>query len=758
MDRGTRWRAVVYVGALTATLGAIVGPGLLDGADLGGDLGAWCVLVSLFAITEYVDLSFHYRGARVGITSCEAVLLPLIAGFSFEGIVLGVIVAMGVVRTLRWRGGWLKWAFNVSAYGLAAAGAVKVWDAFEVSTVDIDGTTLVAMVAAGLTFAVTSHFLTAVILAIVEGRSVWLLTRSMAGITLLNVAGNLALGALFVAAYSGAPGAVLFFPIPLAGLQFGLRAIIRQTRERERVQKLYEATRALVAGPDASSALVGFLTAVAHVMSTSDAHLVRRSRGVLVHTFVAEECLTTMSEKVDAESPFTGLVQEVDRSGTVILTEDDHSELVAALGVRNAIAVRVPHGQDTILCATGRVGADEFDRADLRLLEALAQELALALESHRMFSEVEEEKARFQSIFASSKEGIALVDADGTVAAWNPALGQITGIPESAAIGQSWAQLVRFTDEEGRIVGSMRIFDRVGEFEVLMTSRVGIERWVSLLPAGLAGDDPGLVVLVRDVSAQHEAERAKGDFLATISHELRTPLTSIKGSLLVLDRPDEDVPDAVRRQMVEVMRRGSDRLERLLLNLLFVSQVEAQGRVDVLPDRIDLLGLVGELCADGQVAVHMPDERLYVRADRERLTHSLGHILDNAMKYGSGCPIEVRVEEHGAHAHVWVSDEGPGIPVADRERVFDRFVRLGEVMTRDVQGAGVGLYIARESIRAMGGDVWIEDNPSGRGVTFHMRLRLDTLPALGNGSRLARNDRAATAASDRVFLELPAGR
>lgn len=102
--------------------------------------------------------------------------------------------------------------------------------------------------------------------------------------------------------------------------------------------------------------------------------------------------------------------------------------------------------------------------------------------------------------------------------------------------------------------------------------------------------------------------------------------------------------------------------------------------------------------------------------------------------------------------------KAPGIPVADRERVSIDPSAWGEVMTRNVQGAGVGLYIARESIRAMGGDVWIEDNPSGRGMTSHMRLRLDALPALGNGSRLARNDRAATAASDRVFHELPAGR
>ncbi len=240
-------------------------------------------------------------------------------------------------------------------------------------------------------------------------------------------------------------------------------------------------------------------------------------------------------------------------------------------------------------------------------------------------------------------------------------------------------------------------------------------------------DTRSWVILVRDITAEHELEESKSDFLSTISHELRTPLTTIKGSLQVLSRPDADASTEIGKQMIEIMKRGSDRLERLVMNLLAVSQMEA-GEVQVFPDEVPLEDMVRS-----RVAAILPDhpqveisaqEDVVVRADRERLSQAVEHLLDNARKFGpeSG-RIEVTITKENGYALLSVADEGPGIPQIDQDRIFDRFVRLGHVLTRETQGPGVGLFIAKRSVEAMGGSITLESEP-GAGATFHVRIPL----------------------------------
>jgi signal transduction histidine kinase len=176
------------------------------------------------------------------------------------------------------------------------------------------------------------------------------------------------------------------------------------------------------------------------------------------------------------------------------------------------------------------------------------------------------------------------------------------------------------------------------------------------------------------------------------------------------------------------MQRGSDRLERLVMNLLLVSQIETGGLVPANEEKIDLAGLVGATAAkvlvDHRYRVVEEAPGLVVRADAERLEQALAHVLDNAAKFGGpGGLVTVTVDSDHGYARVSVTDEGPGIAKTDHERIFDRFVRLGDVLTRETQGAGVGLFIARRALAAMGGDIWVESEP-GRGSTFHLHVPL----------------------------------
>jgi len=180
--------------------------------------------------------------------------------------------------------------------------------------------------------------------------------------------------------------------------------------------------------------------------------------------------------------------------------------------------------------------------------------------------------------------------------------------------------------------------------------------------------------------------------------------------------------------IVGVLGRGSDRLERLVLNLLFVSQVELDGTPTVFPEALDLEGIVRDrmepLVQDHpSVEVVAESEPILVRADRERLGQVVEHLVDNAVKFGGAAPIRVELRRDAGYAEIAVTDAGPGIAPADHERIFDRFVRLGETLVRKTQGAGVGLFIVKESVKAMGGSVHVESE-LGRGATFKVRLPL----------------------------------
>ena len=438
------------------------------------------------------------------------------------------------------------------------------------------------------------------------------------------------------------------------------------------------------------------------------------------------------------------LFEYVQASDGPVIVDSDHSgalaELRDALKVSSLVAVPVKEGPDVVtgcLMVLDRVGAGEFGEDDGRLLEALANELVLTLDSYRLLQEVLEERERFGRIFAGSQEGICLVDDDGVVRAWNPALESITGYSSREVIGQDWTDVITIRDADQKRVDGLYLASAPHEEEFEVITRDGPARWISVL-SGPVAEGGGRVVIVRDVSTKHEVEKAKTDFLSTISHELRTPLTTIKGSLQILERGAAQMTPELADQMVGVTMRGAERLERLVMNLLIVSQIEA-GTIPLFLGEVSLQEIVEErrgvvLRDHLNTETIAPEADIYVRADRERTSQIVENLLENALKFGgpSG-KITIEMSRANGVGHLSVSDQGPGIPRGDRERIFDRFVRLGDVLTRETQGAGVGLFIAKRAAEGMGGRIWVEGD-QGRGATFHVEIPLAQPVALAETS------------------------
>lgn len=725
----------IYVSALTLLLVGVLVYSLLQELGPWGSIGTWIVLSVLFGLAEYSDLLFHHERGRLSLSPSESVLLPMIVLLSIDQVVWGVAVAVGVVAILRWRIAGLKWLFNVSQYALASGLAAATYRALTPEGGGFSVGTALAATVAVLLFGVLSHVLVAAAIALAEDRSFFAAVRDVAVTALASLFGSIALGLLFAASLIAAEWTVILLILPLGALYISFRAVFRQVRERERVEHLHSASRALASSLNLDEALTGFLQAVAEIVSANEARaVVSLSRG-MVWSGVRSGSPFARMQPLGVGS-LRDLVGRLGRDPAPILVKDHssdlHRSLLDDLEAQNLLVVPLMHDDAVVGCLVtlDRVGVEEFGDDDVRILESLANELVLTLDSYRLFAEVAEERERFQQIFAGSKEGICLLDEDGVIRAWNPALARITGFEEKDILGQKWSERLLVRDRHHRRIEGMDIVSVPADEELELVTRQGPPRWVAIMSGEVqTGEEKkSWVLLVRDITAEHELEESKSDFLSTISHELRTPLTTIKGSLQVLSRADAGANSDVGQQMIEIMKRGTDRLDRLVMNLLAVSQMET-GDVQVFPEEIQLEGLVRSRVAvilphHPQVEVEV-EGSVVVRADKERLSQVIEHLLDNARKFGPEAGrIAIEIAKENGYARLSVRDEGPGIPEIDQERVFDRFVRLGHVLTRETQGPGVGLFIVKRSIEAMSGTVEVESDPSRGGTAFHVRIPL----------------------------------
>ena len=226
----------------------------------------------------------------------------------------------------------------------------------------------------------------------------------------------------------------------------------------------------------------------------------------------------------------------------------------------------------------------------------------------------------------------------------------------------------------------------------------------------------------KSMRTEEARARAKVEFLSTISHELRTPLTALRGSLGLLGRPGMDMPPEMFDQMVAVMRRGADKLERVVMSFLVVNQIE-HNALSIVREDLWLEDVVKERAGvlqreHANVDLKLPETPVPVYADRERLGQALDHMLENARKFGGPeGKVTVELECDQDTAVISVTDQGPGIDPRDQGRIFDPYVRLDNQSLAEMKGAGVGLFIAKWAIEAMGGSIWVDSTP-GKGSTF----------------------------------------
>jgi signal transduction histidine kinase len=229
---------------------------------------------------------------------------------------------------------------------------------------------------------------------------------------------------------------------------------------------------------------------------------------------------------------------------------------------------------------------------------------------------------------------------------------------------------------------------------------------------------------------QKELDRLKDQFIITASHELRTPLTAVQGYIELLNEYNTTLSEEARANFIAKAHRGCDELTLMVGNIMDASRVQIDAEnVRVIP--ISLRGSIQHVLEileaiirreQRAVCVNVPD--MLVLADDIRLRQVLLNLVSNALKYSSaGTRIEISAQVFANQLTVRVRDYGPGILPKDQSRLFDRFMRLDRDMNSPVRGAGLGLYICKQLVEAMGGDIWVESQGiAGEGSTFAFNL------------------------------------
>ena len=230
------------------------------------------------------------------------------------------------------------------------------------------------------------------------------------------------------------------------------------------------------------------------------------------------------------------------------------------------------------------------------------------------------------------------------------------------------------------------------------------------------------------VSRELALARLQTDFVSTVSHEFRTPLTTLCQLSELLKR-DRVADERDRQQYYELLHRESNRLRRLVEALLNFGRLEA-GKLQFHFEELDAAALVRQSAEEFIEAKQTHGHRLEVEtpaspkvhADRETLRCVFWNLFENAVKYSPGCDtVWVSLSRNGSHVEIEVRDRGVGIPSSEQVRIFEKFVRGAAARESNISGTGIGLAMARQIVRAHGGDITLESEP-GKGSTFRVVL------------------------------------
>lgn len=349
----------------------------------------------------------------------------------------------------------------------------------------------------------------------------------------------------------------------------------------------------------------------------------------------------------------------------------------------------------------------------------------MAQETGEKIDRLAKNLAETEALLRGMEEGVLILDLNGRIKQMNGAMGTILAHAFPSDVGKHYLEVFRDPELNDLI-------------QATLADKKGYRR--SLSPLGQPGKTfqvqsslvqypengaEGVIVVFHDVTDLKRLERVRQDFVANVSHELRTPLTAIKGYVEALR--DGGLHDPARaEQFLRVIQRHSERMDKIVSDLLLLSEMESADRVlrdetVHLPELIrSAVETLRPLAEDKRQNLRVePLEGLpKLRADSQKIHQVMINLLNNAISYTSEeGSITVEATPVSGGVEISVTDNGIGIPPADLSRIFERFYRVDKGRSRELGGTGLGLSIVKHIVEAHGGQVRVESKP-GKGSRF----------------------------------------
>jgi PAS domain S-box-containing protein len=421
-------------------------------------------------------------------------------------------------------------------------------------------------------------------------------------------------------------------------------------------------------------------------------------------------------------------------------------------------------------------GRPLFVSDDLALIADLASLTAQAIDREGMLiglgearREAEESRsirsseARFRALLEADPNAILALDEDSNVTWATRQAGELFGCDDHQLVGMALGDLVALHKDETATTG--------GEHPVFRSETTGRRVDGTHFPAEIARSTfeldgrPFQVAVVSDVTWRHEADQIRDRFVGVLSHELRTPVTSIYGGTQVLLRRGARLDPETRNELLVNVAAEAERLQRMIENLVAMARIERGGDFGstrpVLIDRIIPQLVERERALWPEVTIeYVPSGPIQmVAADEEYLAQIMRNLLSNAAKYsGPGSTVKVSLEDGDGEVIVRVRDDGPGVADEDAERLFGLYYRSA-LQASTAPGAGIGLFVCRELVAAMGGRIWAKSLPDkGAEFGFTVQAYVDDLdiPAESLGA-VSGNATSANGIGDGAGAGTPAG-
>ncbi|HPI04560.1 MAG TPA: ATP-binding protein, partial [Candidatus Goldiibacteriota bacterium] len=389
-----------------------------------------------------------------------------------------------------------------------------------------------------------------------------------------------------------------------------------------------------------------------------------------------------------------------------------------------------------------RIGGGTFNKSEIKFLEALASQAAIAIENTNLYEHLEEraemlnkelkdamdklgfEKMRIESMIKSMDDAVVAADREGKIVMLNRVAEDIFGITAANSYGKPLADVIKDRSilENYKVVTALKSTAK-NEVKIKRGNKEHIFAAVFAPILDDRGEYAGGVGVLRDVTEIKELDKMKSEFLNMVSHELRTPLTPIQAySELMLVR---NVSEEKVKKYADIINKETQRLGSLIGDLLDLSRIESGKGLSLAIEEFDFKSFLSSVyetfrsaSAKHKIILTMPDKSEKIKADRNKMIQVMSNLLSNAIKYSpDGGNIYITMTENEDRVYVSVKDEGLGVAKGDLDKIFEKFYRVENEKVKKIGGTGIGLPIVKYILELHNGDIEVISE-EGKGSEF----------------------------------------